>query len=41
MKKLEKLETLLNEVLGGVFFNLYKFRDQEITLEVTPDNLIG
>ena len=40
MKKLEKLEALLNELLGGVFFNLYKFRDQEITLEVTPDNLI-
>ena len=40
MKKLEKLESLLNEVLSGVFSNLYKFSDQEITLEVKPGNLI-
>lgn len=40
MTKLERLESTLNEVVGGVFHNLYKFKDQEITLEVTPDKLI-
>lgn len=40
MKKIEQLESVLTEVVGNIYSNLYKFKDQEITLEVTPDKLI-
>lgn len=40
MRKIEQLEQAITEVLGGVYSNLYKFKDQEITLEVTPSNLL-
>lgn len=40
MTKLQRLENILNEVVGGVYHNLYKFKDQELTLEVTPAKLI-
>lgn len=40
MKKIEKLEISVKEILGGLYSNLYKFKDQEITLEVKPENLI-
>ncbi len=40
MTKLQRLENTLNEVVGGVYHNLYKFKDQELTLEVTPAKLI-
>lgn len=40
MRKIEQLEQAITEVLGGTYSNLYKFKDQEITLEVTPSNLL-
>ncbi|MBX9598264.1 MAG: NADH-quinone oxidoreductase subunit C [Burkholderiales bacterium] len=40
MKKIEQLELALSEIVGGIYSNLYKFKDQEITLEVTPERLI-
>lgn len=40
MKKIEKLEFSINEILGTLYTNLYKFKDQEITIEVSPENLI-
>lgn len=40
MRKIEQLEQAITEVLGGVYSNLYKFKDQEITLDVTPSNLL-
>lgn len=40
MRKIEQLEQAITEVLGGVYSNLYKFKDQEITLNVTPSNLL-
>ena len=36
MKKIEQLELALKETVGEIYSNLYKFKDQEITLEVTP-----
>ncbi len=39
MRKIEKLEATLKEVVGDIYFNLYKHYD-EITVEVTPENLI-
>ena len=41
MRKIEQLEQNLQQHLGDLYSNLYKFKDQEITLEVTPDNLIS
>lgn len=41
MRKIEQLEQTITEVLAGEYTNLYKFKDQEITLEVTPDKLIN
>ncbi|MDD3266049.1 MAG: NADH-quinone oxidoreductase subunit C [Burkholderiales bacterium] len=40
MRKIEKLELSINEILDGQYTNLYKFKDQEITIEVSPQNLI-
>ncbi|TXJ02272.1 MAG: NADH-quinone oxidoreductase subunit C [Neisseriales bacterium] len=40
MKKIEQLELALTETVGEIYSNLYKFKDQEITLEVTPEHLI-
>ena len=40
MKKIDQLEAQVVELLSGVYSNLYKFKDQEITLEVAPNNLI-
>ena len=40
MKKIEQLELALTETVGEIYSNLYKFNDQEITLEVTPEHLI-
>ena len=40
MRKIEKLEATLKEVVGDIYFNLYKHYD-EITVEVTPENLIN
>jgi NADH-quinone oxidoreductase subunit C len=40
MKKIEQLELVLKETLGDIYANLYKFKDQEITLEVVPERLI-
>lgn len=40
MKKIDQLEAQVVELLSGVYSNLYRFKDQEITLEVAPNNLI-
>lgn len=40
MRKIEKLELSISEILDGLYVKLYKFKDQEITIEVTPENLI-
>lgn len=40
MRKIEKLELSINEILVGLYTKLYKFKDQEITIEVAPENLI-
>ncbi len=40
MKKIEQLELALKDAVGDIYANLYKFKDQEITLEVTPERLI-
>jgi NADH-quinone oxidoreductase subunit C len=40
MRKIEQLELALKEAVGDIYANLYKFKDQEITLEVAPERLI-
>lgn len=40
MKKIEQLELALTETVDEIYSNLYKFKDQEITLEVMPEHLI-
>ena len=40
MKKLDILEASVNELLKDLIIGVYKFKDQELTIEVAPENLI-
>ena len=40
MKKLDILEASVSELLKDLIIGVYKFKDQELTIEVAPENLI-
>jgi NADH-quinone oxidoreductase subunit C len=41
MKKLDYLESMVEQYLANLYCKLYRFKNQELTIEVSPENLLS